>query len=122
MGTVKNIGKKSNNRSNNSNHSIIRVVLQSFDHRLLEASVASIMKYIKRTGVSISGPVPLPSHKRKWTVLKAPTRFKEARDQYQIVVYKRLIDILSPNAKTISTLNRDVSVPPGVELFMYQLG
>lgn len=100
----------------------IRVKLRSFDQRLLDASLQRIIGVGKNTGVHISGPIPLPSKKLKWTILRAPTRFKSARDQFQQVEYKRILDILNPTDKTLSTLKKDISLPPGVDIFVSHIG
>jgi small subunit ribosomal protein S10 len=91
----------------------IRVKLKGYDHRLLDQSVAEIVATVKRTGAKVSGPVPLPTKRELFTVLRSPVIDKKAREQFQITTHKRLIDILDPTSKTIEAL-RKLNLPSGV--------
>ncbi len=91
----------------------IRVKLKAYDHRLLDQSTAEIVETAKRTGAKISGPVPLPTKRELYTVLRSPVIDKKSREQFQITTHKRLIDILEPTSKTVDAL-RKLNLPSGV--------
>ena len=82
----------------------IRIRLKSFDHKLIDTSTAEIVETVKRTGSVISGPIPLPTSKERFTVLISPHVNKDARDQYELTNHKRVMDILNPNDKTVDAL------------------
>ena len=82
----------------------IRIRLKAFDYRLLDKSVREIIDTVKRTGARIKGPIPLPTHIERFTVLISPHVDKDARDQYEIRTHKRIIDILDPTEKTVDAL------------------
>ncbi|MBI4598289.1 MAG: 30S ribosomal protein S10 [Candidatus Omnitrophica bacterium] len=91
----------------------IRVKLKAYDHRVLDLSTREIIETVERTGAKISGPVPLPSKRELYTVLRSPFIDKKSREQFQLVTHKRLIDILEPTSKTIDAL-RKLNLPSGV--------
>ena len=91
----------------------IRIKLKAYDHRLLDQSAAEIVETARRTGAKISGPVPLPSKRELYTVLRSPVIDKKSREQFQIITHKRLIDILEPTSKTVDAL-RKLNLPSGV--------
>ena len=93
----------------------IRVKLKGYDHRLLDQSVAEIVATVKRTGAKVSGPVPLPTKRELFTVLRSPVIDKKSREQFFIKTHKRLLDILNPTAKTIDAL-RKLDLPAGVDV------
>ncbi|MAU76321.1 MAG: 30S ribosomal protein S10 [Flavobacteriales bacterium] len=93
----------------------IRIKLKSFDHNLVDKSAEKIVKTVKSTGAVISGPIPLPTHKRIFTVLRSPHVNKKAREQFELSNYKRLIDIYSSSSKTVDALMR-LELPSGVEV------
>lgn len=93
----------------------IRIKLKSYDHNLVDKSAEKIVKTVKTTGAVVSGPIPLPTHKRVFTVLSSPFVNKKARDQYQLCAHKRLLDIYSTTAKTIDALMK-LELPSGVEV------
>ena len=95
--------------------SSIRVRLRSFDSKLIDASAENIVNSVKRTGALISGPVPLPTKIRKYTVLRSPHVNKKAREQFEMRVHKRLIDIKEPQKDTIDALEK-LELPAGVEV------
>jgi len=93
----------------------IRIKLKSYDHNLVDKSAAQIVKTVKSTGAVVSGPIPLPTHKRIYTVLRSPHVNKTAREQFQLCSYKRLMDIYSSSSKTIDALMK-LELPSGVEV------
>ena len=92
----------------------IRIKLKSYDHSLVDKSSEKIVKAVKATG-AIVGPIPLPTKKEKFTVLKSPHVNKKARDQYQLCTYKRLVDIYSNSSKTVDALMK-IELPSGVDV------
>ncbi|MBU0571648.1 MAG: 30S ribosomal protein S10 [Candidatus Omnitrophica bacterium] len=93
----------------------IRLKLKSFDHELLDVSMAEIVDTVKKTGASIIGPVPLPTRKEIFTVLRSPHVDKKSREQFMLATHKRLMDILEPTAKTVDALRR-LDLPAGVDV------
>lgn len=89
--------------SNNGKQKI-RIRLKAYDHELLDASAQKIVETAKRTGATVSGPVPLPTEKEIITVLRAVHKYKDSREQFEQRTHKRLIDILNPNQKTVDSL------------------
>ena len=93
----------------------IRIKLKSYDFNLVDKSAEKIVKTLKMTGAVINGPIPLPTHKRIFTVLRAPHVNKKAREQFQVCTYKRLLDIYSSSSKTVDALMK-LELPSGVEV------
>jgi len=93
----------------------IRIKLKSYDHNLVDKSAEKIAKSVKATGAVVNGPIPLPTHKRIYTVLRSPHVNKKAREQFQLCSYKRLMDIYSSSSKTIDALMK-LELPSGVEV------
>jgi small subunit ribosomal protein S10 len=93
----------------------IRIKLKSYDHNLVDKSAEKIVKTVKATGAVVSGPIPLPTHKRIYTVLKSPHVNKKAREQFELCSYKRLLDIYSSSSKTVDALRR-LELPSGVDV------
>jgi len=93
----------------------IRIRLKAYDHRLLDQSAAQIVETAKRTGAKVSGPVPLPTKKEGFTVNRSAFIDKKSREQFVIKTHKRLLDIISPTAKTIDALRR-LDLPAGVHV------
>jgi len=93
----------------------VRVKVKAFDHRLLDQSVKQIIEAVERTGAIIAGPVPLPTHIKKFCVIRSPNIDKDSREQFEIRTHKRLIDILQPTSKTIDALTQ-INLPSGVEI------
>jgi small subunit ribosomal protein S10 len=93
----------------------IRIKLKSYDHNLADKSAEKIVKTVKSTGAVVSGPIPLPTHTRVFTVLRATFVNKKSREQFQLSSYKRLIDIYGSTAKTIDALMK-LELPSGVEV------
>lgn len=93
----------------------IRIRLKAFDHKLLDQSAERIVETAKRTGASVSGPVPLPTDKEIITILRAVHMYKDSREQFEMRTHKRLIDILNPTPKTVDALMR-LNLPAGVDI------
>jgi len=93
----------------------IRIRLKAYDHRLLDQAAGEIVEAAKRTGAKISGPLPLPTKKEIFTVLRGPTIDKKSREQFGLATHKRLIGILEPTSKTIDAL-RKLNLPAGVDV------
>ena len=91
----------------------IRIRMEAYDHRALDASAKEIVDHAKRTSAKVRGPIPLPTRIEKFTVLRSPHIDKKSREQFEIRTHKRVIDILEPTPRTIEALNRLV-VPAGV--------
>ncbi len=93
----------------------IRIKLQSFDHNLVDKSAEKIVKTVKNTGAVVNGPIPLPTHKRIYTVLRSPHVNKKAREQFQLSAHKRLMDIYSTSTKTVDALTK-LELPSGINI------
>lgn len=95
----------------------IRIRLKAYDAKLLDQSTIDIVDTAKRTGARIAGPIPLPTKKNRFTVLRSPHVDKKSREQFEIRTHKRLIDILEPNAQTIDALMKlDLAAGVDVEI------
>jgi small subunit ribosomal protein S10 len=92
---------------------VMRITLKAYDHQLVDASAKKIIDTVKKTGSSISGPVPLPTKKEVVTILRAVHKYKDSREQFEQRTHKRLIDIINPGEKTIEALQR-LEMPAGV--------
>ena len=93
----------------------IRIRLKAFDHRLIDQSAAEIVETARRTGAQVSGPIPLPTRKERFTVLISPHVNKDARDQYEIRTHKRILDILNATDKTVDALMK-LDLAAGVDV------
>ena len=93
----------------------IRISLKAYDHKLIDQSAVQIIETAKKTGAQISGPIPLPTKKEVVTILRAVHKYKDSREQFEMRTHKRLIDILTPNAKTVDALSR-LDLPAGVDI------
>ena len=93
----------------------IRIRLKAYDQRLLDRSTADIVETAKRTGAAVVGPIPLPTKREIYTVLRSPNIDRKSREQFEIRTHKRLVDILSPTAKTIDAL-KTLNLPAGVDI------
>ena len=95
----------------------IRIRLKAFDYRLIDASTRQIVETAKKTGAVVKGPIPLPVKKERTTILISPHKDKDARDQYEIRTYKRLLDIIKPTDKTVDALIKlDLSAGVDVQI------
>ncbi|QQK74333.1 30S ribosomal protein S10 [Salicibibacter cibarius] len=93
----------------------IRIRLKAYDHRILDQSSAKIVETAKRSDAKVSGPVPLPTDRSVYTVIRATHKFKDSREQFEMRTHKRLIDILSPTPQTVDALMR-LDLPSGVDI------
>jgi small subunit ribosomal protein S10 len=93
----------------------IRIKLKSYDHNLIDKSAEKIVRSVKVTGAIVNGPIPLPTEKKKYTVLKSPHVNKKAREQFQLCSHKRLLDIYSSTSKTVDALMK-LELPSGVDV------
>jgi small subunit ribosomal protein S10 len=93
----------------------IRIRLKAFDHKILDSSAEKIVETAKRTGASVAGPIPLPTEKNIYTILRSPHVNKDSREQFEMRTHKRLIDILEPTPKTVDALMR-LDLPAGVDI------
>lgn len=93
----------------------IRVKLKGYDHALVDQTTEKIVETAKRMGSKVSGPIPLPTQKEVITVLRATFKYKDAREQFEIRTHRRLIDIYSPNAKTVESLTK-LDLPSGIDV------
>ncbi|MBP5427282.1 MAG: 30S ribosomal protein S10 [Clostridiales bacterium] len=93
----------------------IRIRLKAFDHQVLDQSAEKIVETAKRTGAKVSGPVPLPTEMEIITILRAPHKYKDSREQFEMRTHNRLIDILLPRPETVDALMR-LDLPAGVNI------
>ena len=91
----------------------IRIRMEAYDHRMLDASARDIVEHARRTAGNVRGPIPLPTRIERYTVLRSPHIDKKSREQFEMRTHKRIIDIFQPTARTVEALNRLV-VPAGV--------
>ena len=90
----------------------IRIRLKAYDYRVLDVSVEKIVAAVKNSGATVVGPIPLPTEKQVYTILRAVHKYKDAREQFEIRTHKRLIDIYSPNVKLLDSIH----LPAGVDI------
>ena len=93
----------------------IRIKLRSYDHNLVDKSTEKIVKTVRNSGAVISWPIPLPTKKEKFTVLRSPHVNKKSREQFQLRTHKRLIEIFTPTQKTVDALSK-LELPSGVDI------
>lgn len=93
----------------------IRIKLKAYDHNLIDSSAERIVETVKSTGIKVSGPVPLPTEKEVVTILRAPHKYKDSREQFELRTHKRLIDIYNPTSKTVDSLMK-LDLPAGVDI------
>ena len=93
----------------------IRIKIKAYDHKIIDQSARQIVETAQRSGASVTGPVPLPTEVRKITVNRSTFVYKDARDQYEMRIHKRLVDILNPTPKTIDSLT-NLDLPAGVDI------
>ena len=99
----------------------IRIRLRAYDYRILDQSTTEIVSTARRTGARVAGPIPLPTARTFWTVLRSPHVDKKSREQFEIRTHKRLIDILEPTPQTVDALMK-LDLPAGVEVEIKALG
>jgi len=103
-----------------ANNQKMRIKLKAFDHQLLDQSAKEIVDTAKRTGSKVSGPVPLPTEREVITILRAPHKYKDSREQFEMRTHKRLIDIIVLNPKTVDALMK-LDLPAGVDVEIKQI-
>jgi small subunit ribosomal protein S10 len=99
----------------------IRIRLKAYDHRILDQSTADIVDTARRTGATVAGPIPLPTLKNRYTVLRSPHVDKKSREQFEIRTHKRLLDILEPQQATVDALMK-LDLPAGVDVEIKAFG
>lgn len=102
-------------------HQKIRIRLKAYDHRVLDQSATEIVSTAKRTGALVTGPIPLPTVKNRYCVLRSPHSDKKSREQFEIRTHKRLIDLLEPTPATIEALTK-LDLPSGVDIEIKAFG
>ncbi len=93
----------------------IRIKLKAYDHQIIDQSASKIVETAQRSGAEIAGPIPIPTKKEIFTVLRSPYVHKDSREQFEVRTHKRLIDILNPTSKTVEALMR-LDLPAGVNI------
>ena len=93
----------------------IRIKIRAYDHKIIDQSTKTIIETVERSGAEIRGPIPLPTEKKKFTVLRSTFVHKDARDQYEMRTHKRLLDIINPTSKTVDSL-MNLNLPAGVDI------
>ena len=96
---------------------VLRIKLVSYDHRLLDESAKKIVEATKKTGAKVSGPIPLPTEKEVFTIIRSPHKYKDSREQFERRTHKRLIDILETTPKTMDALIH-LEIPAGVDIIL----
>ena len=94
---------------------MIRIRLKAYDHQLIDQAVEKIVETAKRSGATVSGPIPLPTKKEVVTILRAVHKYKDSREQFERRTHKRLIDVVKPSAKTVEAL-MSLDLPAGVDI------
>ncbi len=102
-------------------HQKIRIRLKAYDHRILDQSATEIVSTAKRTGALVAGPIPLPTARNRYCVLRSPHSDKKSREQFEIRTHKRLIDLLEPTPATIEALTK-LDLPSGVDIEIKAFG
>ena len=92
-----------------------RIRLKAYDHEILDQSTKKIVETVLRTGATIKGPIPLPTEKHRFTVIRSPHKYKDSREHFEMRTHKRLIDIIDPTPKTVDSLMR-LDLPAGVDI------
>src|SRR4051795_1035750 len=93
----------------------IRIKLKAYDHELIDQSTKKIVETVLRTNARIRGPVPLPTEKHRYTVIRSPHKYKDRREHFEMRIHKRLLDIVEPSPKTVDSLQR-LELPAGVDI------
>ena len=93
----------------------IRIRLKAYDHEVIDQSTKKIVEPVVRTGAEVRGPIPLPTAKHRYTVIRSPHKYKDSREHFEMRIHKRLLDIVDPTAKTVDSLQR-LDLPAGVDI------
>lgn len=107
--------KKNINKEKESGSQRIRIKIKAYDHKVIDQSTNMIIETAQRTGTKVHGPIPLPTKIHKYTILRSTFVHKNARDQYEMRIHKRLIDIIDPNPQTVDNL-MSLNLPAGVDV------
>ena len=99
----------------------IRIRLKAFDHAVIDQASADIVRTAEKTGAQVSGPIPLPTKTKRWTVLRSPHVDKKSREQFEMRTHKRLLDILEPTTQTVDALMK-LELPAGVDVEIKAFG
>lgn len=94
---------------------VLRIRLQAYDHKIIDVAAEKIVEVANKTGAKVIGPVPLPTEKQVYTILRATFIFKDSREQFEIRTHKRLIDIVNPTKETVEAI-RKLDLPNGVDI------
>jgi len=100
-----------------ANKDIIKIRLKAYDHRLIDQAAKKIVESVVKTGAKINGPIPLPTQKEVFTILRSPHVNKDSREQFERRTHKRLIQIIDPNPKTIEALMH-IDLPSGIDIVL----
>ena len=93
----------------------IRIRLKAYDHQVIDQSTKKIVETVRRTQADLKGPIPLPTEKHRYTVIRGPFKDKDSREHFEMRIHKRLLDILEPSPKTVDALQR-LDLPAGVDI------
>ena len=93
----------------------VRIKIRAYDHKIIDQATRMIIETAERSGGKVIGPIPLPTEKKKWTVNRSTFIYKNAREQFEMRIHKRIVDILDPSAKTIDSLT-SLNLPAGVDV------
>jgi small subunit ribosomal protein S10 len=93
----------------------IRIRLKAYDHEIVDQSTKKIVETVVRTSATVRGPVPLPTEKHRYTVIRGPFKDKDSREHFEMRIHKRLLDIVDPTTKTVDSLQR-LDLPAGVDI------
>ena len=99
----------------NSQGQKIRIRLKAYDHEIIDQSTKKIVETVLRTQAVVRGPIPLPTEKRRYTVIRSPHKHKDSREHFEMRIHKRLLDIVEPTGKTVESLQR-LDLPAGVDI------
>lgn len=98
-----------------ANNPALRIRLQAYDHKILDTAVEKIVEVAKKTGAQVVGPIPLPTEKQVYTILRATFKYKDSREQFEIRTHKRLLDLIDPKKETVEAI-RKLDLPNGVDI------
>ena len=98
-----------------TNSDSIKIKLKAYDHKIIDASVRQIIDQVIKSGAKVIGPIPLPTHKSRYTVIRSPHVFKDSREHFEMRTHKRLLTIVNSNQKTVESL-MNLSLPSGVDI------
>ena len=107
--------RKNRQKENDMAGQKIRIRLKAYDHEVIDSSAKKIVETVERTGATVAGPVPLPTEKNTYCVIRSPHKYKDSREHFEMRTHKRLIDIIDPTPKTVDSLMR-LDLPAGVDI------